>query len=139
MTSSQPVTTPDSLIFTPDNKNCFAYSGGYGGSTAGVTALSFSTQSEYIIGEFHLCVGLQDGSASSCASYAQIKFNNLLIGNLWAGMGGADAMSIATIKLIIPPFTEVTGFMYSDENQSARKQTLSFVGEAVGMTTTGYQ
>jgi len=139
VTSSKPVTNPNAINFTPDNKHAYAYSGRYGANTTPVTALDFKTQSEYIVGQFYISVALNDGAPSSSTTMSQIKFNGITISNLWAGYGGADAESLSLVNLIIPPFTEVTGSLYSDENQSDRYMTMTFTGKAYGMTETGYQ
>jgi len=55
VTSSQPVTTPNALNFTPDNKNAYAYSGALTITTGSyATGLEFSTNSEYILAKFQI-------------------------------------------------------------------------------------
>jgi len=113
-------------------KHVYAFSGGHGANTTPVSALDFTTGSNYIKGRFYISVGLENGTASSAASYSNIKFNGQLVANMWAGFGAADAMSLAEVEVIIPPYTEVTATLYGDENQATRKMCMTFTGKLYG-------
>jgi len=139
MTSSQPIITPTALTFTPDNKHCYIYSGGHAANTTPVIALDFETQSEYIKGIFEIQIAVQNEASSNTVSMSNIKFNGLLIANMVGGYKGADGITWQPLNVIIPPFTEVTANLFSDENQADRKMTITFTGRTYGMTETGYQ
>jgi len=61
LTSSQPITTPNAINFTPDNKHAYAYSGIVGVTNIEVALLEFETNSEYIIARFGLGCVIAEG------------------------------------------------------------------------------
>jgi len=140
MTSSQPVVTPNALIFTPDNKNCFGYSGSVDVDNSLTTLLSFETQSEYILATIqNFYAGVSTGSQPNPNVQFQTKFNNKVITSYVTFDSATDNAVKNQIKLVIPPFTEVilTGI---NAETSATIQLLCIVtGEAFGMVNTGYQ
>ena len=113
-------------------EHAYAFSKRAAANTTPVTALEFTTGSHYIRGSFHLSVGLQDADADSAASYSNIDLNGEGVANMWAGFGGADAMALSQIEMIIPPFTEVSANLYSDVDQPDRFMFISFVGRVYG-------
>jgi len=110
-------------------EHAYAFSKRAAANTSPVIALEFKTGNHYIRGLFNLSVGLNDGAASSAASYSNIDLNGQGVANMWAGFGGADAMSLSQVEMIIPPFTEVSANLYGDEDQADRYMFLSFVGK----------
>jgi len=139
VTSSQPVTTPNALNFTPDNKRCYAYSGTIPGSTTSTDALTFTTQSEYIDGIFQINGPTVYGTQASLVGWMQISFNGQVIAILTVGLVAADSDQATKQRLIIPPFTDVLVEVVCDDNQALRLTAATFTGEAFGMTETGYQ
>jgi len=138
MTSSQPVTTPNAINFTPDNLHAYAYSGlrDSGASDAEVTFLNFKTQSEYIIGKFQLFYATDTIQGSDMVY--RIKFNDQIIAqynDVEEPRSNTDPHQ--PIHLIIPPFTEVTVTIASIAG--AQQQAAIFTGKAIGMADTGYQ
>jgi hypothetical protein len=141
MTSSQPVVTPNALIFTPDNKNCYAYSGLITSTSNETTALDFTTDSEYLVGEFQVNAGYDDDNATEAATatVAQIQFNDQ--GLVLIGCGGATPdrrPSSIQQKIIIPPFTHVKCLMRS-ETEADKYISMTFTGQAIGKKDVGYQ
>ena len=138
MTSSQPVTTPNAINFTPDNLHAYSYSGlrDSGASDTEVTFLNFKTQSEYIVGKFQFFYAT-DSVQGSDMIY-RIKFNDQIITQYLdiedIRMAGDPHQPI---RLIIPPFTEVTVTIASIAG--AQQQAAIFTGKAIGMTETKYQ
>jgi len=138
MTTSQPVTTPNALNFTPDNKHAYAYSGVVsvtGASSAGTKLMDIETNSEYIMATLQA----YSDNRSSAQMYFEVKFNNVLVLEIEFDQdGGVNAIMDGTMKLLIPPFTNVKvygGF----ESGTNKNYTVSLIGKAYGMTDTGYQ
>jgi len=143
MTSSQPVTTPNALNFTPDNQHCYALSGDIGvtNSAGQVSMLEFTTNSEYVVGEFSFGTGDSQFSGAKNIGY-QINFNDVIIFSQLSISDGDGTLnydgSCFLQKLIIPPFTSVkiTGFTTDTDTINCFSM---FNGKAFGMTDTGYQ
>ena len=139
MTSSQPVITPNALNFTPDNKQCYAYSGEVTlGASANKNYLEFNTNSEYVIG-YVIPHGSPDGAWSSDFSL-YIYFNDVIIySNRFLNNSNAYNQGNAGIRIIVPPFTNVKLNLKNEESGTTVQMGIVFTGEAVGMTDTGYQ
>ena len=140
MTSSQPVTTPNALNFTPDNLHCYAYSGLYPASTTAGDKLTFSTNSEYIVGVLQLNGATDDDSPNLASrSACDIKFNGVSVGIISVVALDEGTNRSVRQELIIPPFTDVVLTVDSDGNEADRYGSLLFTGKAYGMTETGFQ
>lgn len=116
------------LNLTYAGKHAYAYSAAMPASTSVATALDFTTGAHYIEGTFHLSVALEEAGIQNAAVFSNINFNGNSIANLWAGFGAADAIAFSEIKCILPPFTEVSGTIISDENAASKLAFLSFAG-----------
>jgi len=131
MTSSQPVITPNAIIFTPDNKRAYAYSGMIAGSTsAETTYLEFNTNSEYIRAT------IQNGSTNETTrKTVYIYFNDIQIVRNDIDNGYPFPN---TYEILIPPFTKVsiTLKLGGDDGMSS---WFTLIGKAYGMTETGFQ
>jgi hypothetical protein len=139
MTSSQPVTTPNALNFTPDNKHAYAYSGSKTVTATPSDLLQFQTNSEYIVGEFKPQQAV--ASATGNDILVNIYFNDILIVGYVMGKNAFteyDPSATTETKLIVPPFTDVRVEM---DNLSGGSDTMcvTFTGRAYGMTDVGYQ
>jgi len=135
MTSSQPVATPNALNFTPDNKQCYAYSGVVGVDDTEKNLLEFQTNSEYIEAQ----IQLGSDSAENEDFEFQIYFNNVVV---FAGIfnnQGQHNIGSWPIPLIIPPFTEVKISLDNLADTDTRNWTVGLTGKAYGMADTGYQ
>jgi len=138
VTSSQPIVTPNAINFTPDNLRCYAYSGAYPADGASHVALSFETNSEYIVAEIKVNGAMNPLTSSVAGTNGQIKFNGTTI--------GAGPMSTALDKpyyyfekLVIPPFTAVQVLINFHETDSNDIATAVLQGKVYGMTDTGFQ
>ena len=133
MTSSQPVTTPQALNFTPDNKHCYAYSGVINESGE-TTYLDFTTNSEYIKSKIQAVTDQANGDDFN------IKF---YINDVVVGVAHAFFYSNSTYvvdpewELIIPPFSRVK--ITIQNINSADEWAVMLTGEVFGMTEVGYQ
>ena len=137
MTSSQPVTTPNALNFTPDNKRAFAYSGNVEAKTDSQTVLTFQTNSEYIFGEFTFNGFIQVDNVS--IRQGAITINNVIVANQITGDANEDMIAYVKQKIIIPPFSEVTCAVIASSGDSDNFATVLFTGDVYGMTEVGYQ
>jgi len=138
MTSSQPVQTPNALVFTPDNLHCYAYNR-VAVSTTAVNQLDFKTNSEYIVGIIN-CNGAVDmGNVDRGQITAfQIQFNGVPILQLKTDTETEDIPGTVSNNIIIPPFTHVVITADSDAANFGFT-SVAFTGKAYGMTATGYQ
>jgi len=139
MTSSLPVTTPNALLFTPDNKRCYAYSGvqDYGGvQHQEYTVNEFDTNSEYINAKFQW--GFSEYQSDDSISI--IKFNDVIVHeNYFNDTRMAFNYGMAPVRLIIPPFTNVKVIFINKATANAYEVTACMIGDCYGMTETGYQ
>jgi len=133
MTSSQPVTTPNALNFTPDNLHCYALSGSVSTTTATVVLLDFSTNSEYIVGTFTP----YHGANTTVNMQFTLKFNGVEIAQV-STREAYDFARANPIHIVIPPFTDVTVEALGLEAGTNNTQAV-IVGRVYGMTETGYQ
>jgi len=142
MTSSQPVTTPNALIFTPDNLRCYAFSGTFQASVSTQTMLDFTTNSEYLVGQLFMSGGVSYASGNlgdgQHTGY-RIKINGVIVSIVKLSSITEAMETTATQPLIIPPNSQVTVEILSSGDSATQLGTCSFSGQAVGMTTTGYQ
>jgi len=140
MTNSQPIVTPNAINFTPDNKRCYAYSGIYTSSTTESDKLTFSTNSEYLVGRLQLNMPVDDDAPQTATiSACNIKFNGVSVGIISGSSTDAGTNRSVSQELIIPPFTDVVCSVDSSGNEADRYGSLLFTGEAYGMTDTGFQ
>ena len=139
MTSSQPIITPNSLNFTPDNKFCYAYNV-VAASTTNQTVFNINTNSEYIDAVIQLNAAVNpDDPAAGNTSGADILFNNVRVAVLKVD-GGAEHMPAQHQQnFIIPPFTLITVIVDSDDNQATRYVSVGITGRVYGMVETDYQ
>jgi hypothetical protein len=92
------------LQFTPDNQNCYAYSGEIQTDGTGVTFLHFNTNSEYIKAIFQTMATQNDSDVLEWS----IVLNGIeiIIYNS-EGRGSSDRDHLEPLYVIIPPFTDV--------------------------------
>ncbi len=139
MTSSQPIATPDSLNFTPDNKRCYIYSGTKT-LTAGASPqdmLEFNTNSEYLVMQFQ--GGRNAKNSAEMGVYAYI--NDVLV--YYAKTDNGTTIPLTPyfsqpLELIIPPFSNVK-IQQSSEDADTQNANVVGIGRAYGMTEVGYQ
>jgi len=91
------------LQFSPDNKFCYGYSGEIiveNSADAGTTLLNFTTNSEYIIAEYHI----YNNQASAIDDFVKVQLNNITIVN--ARYQNANELhQDQPLKIVIPPFS----------------------------------
>jgi len=137
--SSQSIITPNALNFTPDNKRCYAYSGvqDYGGvQHQEYTILDVDTNSEYINAKFQY--GFSEYQSDDTISI--IKLNDIIVfENYFNDTRMAYNYGMSPILLVIPPFTNVKVIFINKATASAYEVTAHIIGEAFGMTETGFQ
>jgi len=137
MTSSQPVTTPNALNFTPDNKGVYAYSGLVAVTDSETNLVSGSTNSEYLQCKILFSYGA-DTVVSDDYIY-RIRLNDIVIWQIRVPHVEAHYQQAVNINIIIPPFTDVRLTAENATDGSAHNQIVIMAGSAVGMTDTGYQ
>jgi len=138
LTNSQPVISPDSLFFTPDNKRFYAYSGIHVFSNSEKTVLEFNTQSEYLRAETQYAI-MDDGlTINEDDSYIKFYFNDTVV-FAQVDSGDPDRVQNAWPILIIPPFTNVKVAVKNVTDASNLAVFVCLTGEAYGMTKTDYQ
>jgi len=135
MTSSQPVTTPNAINFTPDNKRCYAYSGEVSVANTELFLLDFKTNTEYIVCKVQL--GSKAGENEDFEF--KIYFNDVIVFSAVFGNQSQNEIGAWPIPLLIPPFTAVKMSLDNIADTDARIWTVHLTGKAYGMTETGYQ
>jgi hypothetical protein len=135
MTSSLPVVTPNAILFTPDNKRCYAYSGEVSVDDNETALLEFKTNTEYLDGliQFNYIQ-----VTSENFSY-KVYFNDIVVQGYTVTHAIENTSPDNLIPIIIPPFTAVKLTAVNIEDDNSRGQIVSFTGRAIGMTETGYQ
>jgi len=122
--TSQTVTGPG-LQFTDDNKYCWAYSGEINVSNSSITALNFTTNSEYIRARFQL--SSDSGSSDNIRSI--IYFNDIQV---YSALYTEDNLKpwsdLLDLHLIIPPFTTVLFTLINTTAINARPHFAQMVG-----------
>lgn len=136
MSSSQPVTSPSALIFTPDNKHAYAYSGSKlnssGAGDADQQLLLFNTNSEYLKAKFQFSTTQSSGHDF----YADIFFNDIDIVQIKEDATEIEGHPIM-VRLIIPPFTVVKVMV--GQNSTGYYNQCNMVAKVFGMAEVGYQ
>jgi len=136
MTSSQPVTTPNAINFTPDNKQCYAYSGVVAVDNTLTNVLEFNTNSEYLI------VGIQffkDSVTSENYEYKVIMNDVIIVHGEWTSPLEDNPNIPFPIELIIPPFTKCAVTLQNLSDTASRNWSTTLIGKVIGMTETEYQ
>ena len=141
MTSSQPVTTPQAINFTPDNKHAYAYSGVVSAG-ASTRLILFNTNSEYIDALISWTMNVTGLDTNENWGWS-MKFNDVLVydflNDTAIPSGGAlFNASQNPLRCIIPPFTKVE-ILGSTSDGSGLDMSVVIAGKAYGMTDTGYQ
>jgi len=134
VTGAHPVVTPNAIIFTPDNKSCYAYSGLTSVTDSNAILLEFQTNSEYIIAKWqpsYFSSGGTDAYRFTCV------LNDIVIQNLTESNDKDGPYDLQ--QIIIPPFTKVKITCANVTDSSSNDVGVTFIGKVVGMTETGYQ
>ena len=135
MTSSQPVTTPDTLIFTPDNKHAFIYSGETSATDSEATFFETTTTSYYLVGQIQF--------TTPAGTSDDIVFRNYLndiqvSGGAWTDTRQNESIN-QPILIIIPPFTKFSARCLNVTSSSARECYAMGTFKVFGAIETGYQ
>ena len=122
----------EALQFTNNNKHAYAYSGEIEAKTASQTALSFFTNSEYLIGEFTFNGFIQVSNVSIRQGAITIKLNDVIVANQMTGDANEDMIAYVKQKIIIPPFSRVVCDVVASLGDSDNFATVVFTAK-VGM------
>jgi len=133
MTSSQPVTTPNAINFTPDNKHAYAYSGIIGVTNTVSNLLDFKTNTEYIVGQIQF---FYSEHVEPDFDYT-LKINGVIVTKFFVN-DKFDA-DLNWFPIIIPPFSQVLLTAQNIADTDSVDQSVIFTGKAYGMTETGFQ
>ena len=129
------VITPDTLIFTPDNKHAFIYSGQTFAIDSEVTFFETTTTSYYLVGQiqFTCPAGTSD----------DIVFRNYLNDSQVSGSAWTDTRQNENINqpilIIIPPFTKFSARCLNATASSPRETYAMGTFKVIGAIETGYQ
>ena len=136
MSSSQPVTTPNALNFTPDNKRAYAYSGVKGINNSVAELIGFSTNSETFDARIQFFV---NNISNDDVEYI-IKFNDVqVLAFLQPQTYQSSSGGYVPIHMIIPPFTDVSITLQNKTDSSTLDHSCSITGNVYGMVDVGYQ
>jgi len=110
--------------------HCYAYSGTFPANVVAATALEFTTGNQYIVGEIQLNAAVNSTNpASGSSTLALIKFNGIIISIIKSEGHVDDMPNVATQKVIVPPYTQITVSVDSNDDQAAQFATVSFTGK----------
>ena len=110
--------------------HCFAYSGTHAANSTAATALEFTTGNQYIVGEIQLNAAVNSTNpANGSSTLALIKFNGVIISIIKSEGHVDDMPNVATQKVIVPPYTNVTISVDSNDDQAAQFATVTFTGK----------
>jgi len=108
--------------------HAYGYSGGYSASTSAVTALEFTTGSEYVAGVLTLNSATQYETANIAGAFMRVQSNGETIATAYSGNGANDSPSSALVDLIFPPFTHIKIEMWSDNDAASSIMAIQFTG-----------
>jgi len=138
--SSQIIITPNALNFTPDNKQCYAYSGvGTATSATNFTGLDFTTNSEFVKGRVYFSMDNDDVASGEQVGW-KIMLADQQITMSRVEASATDILDVTLtsyIDIIIPPFTNLKAVSFT--NASGVNCTFVFTGDVYGMKDTGFQ
>jgi len=117
-----------SLQFTPDNKFAYAYSGVVDVNNSDVTILEFTNNSEYIDSK----IDIVNGSGSGDDMRYYIKYNDVIIVQIYSGTSDVLNQFSFPKYLVIPPFTKVTIIGVNISSGTLRAHTVTMVGKVKG-------
>ena len=110
--------------------HAYGFTGVISGNTSPKTGFDFVSGNYYFVGTFQYNAPTDDDNPSlSNSGTANIRFNGTSIALLKAGDDDANktAQSV-TMDIIIPPYTEVTVILDSNDTQADRYFSASFTG-----------
>jgi len=136
MTSSQPVTSPDSVFFTPDNLRVYAYSGPTGVADSEINLIQFNTNTEYMVGTW-----TYQGFSSTGDDYRfLVRLNDTRVSVIiFPGIPNVTGIVQMNTDILIPPFTAVRFTAQNITDSTSNDVGVIFTGRAFGMTKTEYQ
>ena len=109
--------------------HCYAYSGEFEASTSDQTVLNFTTGSKYIVGELFVSGPIEPGASTGAITTFIVKMNGINAILLKVDSAQEDQPNNEKVKLILPPYTNLTVITDSDANSSSRHTTTAFTGE----------
>jgi len=110
-------------------QHCNAMSGNMVATTASQIALSFTTGSEYIVGEFQFNGFLQIDDVSVRQGSIKISVNNVVVSNLIGGDAVLRAPGSVTQKILLAPYTVVKCEVVAAADDADNFATVTFIGK----------
>jgi len=109
--------------------HCYAYGGEFAASTSDQTVLNFTTGSKYIVGELFVSGVIEPGASTGAITTFIVKINGINAILLKVDSAQEDQPNNENVKLILPPYTNLTVVTDSDATSADRKSTTAFTGE----------
>jgi hypothetical protein len=109
----------------------YAYSGAFAANTNTAIigpVLNFTTGSEYIVGKMTLNPCCEISSVDVAGTYMRIKLNDEQVAMAFTSSAAVDAPSVATIDLVLPPFTKVLVEVWADSTDADDLGNVQFIG-----------
>ena len=113
-------------------QHAYAYSGAQSMSTTEQTALSFTSGSGYIVGDFFFTGGTAGGNPGGGITTFEVTFNDVRV--MWPKVetGLEQSPTYAKCNILIPPFTLVNVIVDSNVDAGALLTTVSLTGRVYG-------
>jgi len=128
--SSSNVTASAGLELNYIGSHCYAYSGTFDAASSFVNVLEFITGKEYIVSTIS-CNGLVNpaDTGPGTNSIFKIQLNSIIIAYIKVETSNESMPSVIPIDCIIPPFTNVTVSVISDQATSAKVGSVTLTGK----------
>jgi hypothetical protein len=120
------------LQFSPDNKYCYAYSGGFGSTTSSQTMLDFTTNGEYIVAKLITSGSIGFDTPGGLKSAFKISLNGSIIALTLVDNQTDHSSSVTKLNIILPPFSRFKVEVDSDDTNAGALSTAVFTGKVKG-------
>jgi len=118
-----------SLQFTPDNKQCYAYSGIMSIDQNETTMIEFDVNSEYIVSNIQFNSNLSLGDDMY---RFKVYLNDICVQAHLTGRHEYDQKYENFLQIVVPPFTTVKLTAQNINDTNDRDQIVSFIGSVHG-------
>ena len=128
--SSSNVTASTGLELNYLGNHCYAYSGTFDAGSSFADVLQFTTGKEYIVSTIS-CNGLVNpaDTGPGTNSIFKIQLNGIVVAYVKVETSNESMPSVIAIDCIIPPYTNVTVSVISDQATTAKVGSVTLTGK----------
>ena len=131
--ASSNVTAGTGLELNYIGNHCYAYSGTFDAATSFADVLQFTTGKEYIVSIIS-CNGLVNpaDTGPGTNSIFKIQLNGIVVAYVKVETSNESMPSLIPIEIIMPPYTNVTVSVISDQATTAKVGSVTLTGKLYG-------